>query len=312
MRKSELVGVLLFLAVMGVVYLAAARICVVWVYRRIRRRKAKYSKARLWRRRVVMALAVGGILAMAYGRFIEPWWPEVTHVRLVSDKLPPGSRPIRIAHISDLHCDAQARLEEALPSLIAAERPDAIVFTGDAVNSIAGAGVFIKCMTDLAKIAPVFAVSGNWGRGRAFIDQLYADTPVTVLHSEAATLTVGEATVQIIGVPAFGGDFAAALGAVNYDRFTLLLHHYGDAAREIPLDGVDLFCAGHTHGGQVAMPLYGPLVSLTRYGDARGLYRIGDTTLYVNRGIGMEGGHAPRVRFLSRPEITIYELHPLK
>ena len=60
----------------------------------------------------------------------------------------------------------------------------------------------------------------------------------------------------------------------------------------------------------MALPWYGAMITLSKTGKMyeSGLYRVGGTWLYVNRGIGMEGGPAPRVRFLARPEITILEL----
>jgi hypothetical protein len=75
---------------------------------------------------------------------------------------------------------------------------------------------------------------------------------------------------------------------------------------------VDLYCAGHTHGGQVALPLYGALITFSKYGKKyeAGLYREGETWLYVNRGIGMEGGSTPRVRFWAPPEVTVIEVSP--
>jgi len=62
----------------------------------------------------------------------------------------------------------------------------------------------------------------------------------------------------------------------------------------------------------VALPVYGALVTFSKFGKKyeAGLYREGQTWLYVNRGIGMEGGGAPRFRFWSRPEITVFEIRP--
>ena len=76
--------------------------------------------------------------------------------------------------------------------------------------------------------------------------------------------------------------------------------------------GVDLHLAGHTHGGQVALPFYGAVITLSKYGKRyeRGLYREEGTWLYVNRGIGLEGRFAPRVRFFARPEVTLIEISP--
>lgn len=88
------------------------------------------------------------------------------------------------------------------------------------------------------------------------------------------------------------------------------MYHSPDLVEDLPPNAVDLYVAGHTHGGQVALPFYGALVTLSRFGKKyeAGLYHVGDTTLYVNRGIGMEGGPAPRVRFCARPEITVFEI----
>ncbi len=70
------------------------------------------------------------------------------------------------------------------------------------------------------------------------------------------------------------------------------------------------YLAGHTHGGQIALPFYGALMTLSRYGKRfeGGLYQVGPTPLHVRRGIGMEGGWVPRVRFCARPEMTVLEL----
>jgi predicted MPP superfamily phosphohydrolase len=74
-----------------------------------------------------------------------------------------------------------------------------------------------------------------------------------------------------------------------------------------------LFLAGHVHGGQVALPYYGALLTLSKFGKRfeRGLYPDADGfPMYVSRGIGMEGGRAPRVRFCARPEVALIELVP--
>ena len=65
-------------------------------------------------RGLALAVAGAGVLCMAYGRFVEPYRLEVTHVHIASRKLPPGTGPLRIAHFSDLHCDPKVRLEGRL------------------------------------------------------------------------------------------------------------------------------------------------------------------------------------------------------
>ena len=90
----------------------------------------------------------------------------------------------------------------------------------------------------------------------------------------------------------------------------MFLHHYPERAVAASRRGVELMVAGDTHGGQIRLPLLGPLVQMSRFGRYfdMGLHRVGGSWLYVNRGIGMEGGNAPRMRFLCRPEVALIEL----
>jgi predicted MPP superfamily phosphohydrolase len=254
-----------------------------------------------------------GVLCIAYGALVEPYWPQVTHERISSRKLHSGSRPVRIVHISDLHCDARPRLEERLPELIRADRPDIIVFTGDAINAPSGLPIFRHCMKKLATIAPTYAVRGNWDTWYWSDLDLYANTGVHELRGEGLKTEFGGTPFWVAGSPAWSEEtVGGALAGAPPSAFQLFLYHYPDAIQAISQSGVDLYCAGHTHGGQIALPFYGALITLSKYGKRfeSGLHRVGASWLNVSRGIGMEGGRAPRVRFCARPEITVIEVVP--
>ena len=89
-----------------------------------------------------------------------------------------------------------------------------------------------------------------------------------------------------------------------------MLYHSPDLSPIAAQTGVDLQLSGHTHGGQVRIPLWGAIVTGSLYGKRfeMGLKHVGDMTLYITRGIGMEGAGAPRVRFLCPPEIILWEI----
>lgn len=309
----EAVRFVIVLAAVAAVFSWSAAIVALGFIRRVRGKAApRRGPAGRWPRRVVLALAAAGVVAFCYAYFVEPYWLEHTHVSLDSAKLPAGARPIRIVHISDLHCDAKVRLEEKLPGEIAAHQPDAIVFTGDATNSRDGLQNFRRCMKRLAAIAPTFAVLGNWGAARSNARELYEGTGVRVLAGEARKLDVRGAAIHFIGGPPHAwGDVARAAKAVGPDAYRIVLNHYPAKVLETADLGVDLYLAGHIHGGQIALPFYGAVITLSPTGKRfeSGLYRVKDTWAYVSRGIGMEGG-APRIRFLARPEVTRIDISP--
>lgn len=313
MREDEKLRVAVFLLVMVAVYVLAGSILVRATLRRWLRRPTGPTVPR-WVRVPVLLAAALGMVSMLYGRFVEPFWPEVTHVRVDSPKLRGASRPIRLVHLSDLHCDPAPRTEEELPALVAAQRPDLIVFTGDALNSPPGLPIFRRLMGRLSAIAPTYAVRGNWDVWYWSELDLFGGTGVRELSADGVALEVAGARLWLGGVAAEDdvmiGQTLTRAGDAG--RFRVMLHHYPDPVEQSQQAGADLVLSGHTHGGQVALPLYGALVTMSMLGKRyeSGLYRLKDTRLYVNRGIGMEGGSAPRVRFFARPEITVLELLP--
>jgi predicted MPP superfamily phosphohydrolase len=318
---GESTAVLLFVCAVAAVYLFAACAVVRLLLRRFEFMLPPTPTARI-AERGSLALAALGVVCFAYGYFVEPYWPQVTHVRVESPKLRGAQRPVRVVHISDLHCDPEPRLEERLPELIKAERPDLIVFTGDSLNSPEGLPVLRKLLPRLSSIAPTYAVRGNWDTAFWRREELFGGTGVVELKKEAARLDVAGTTIWIAGAPFASlaeppdGEVSGirnTLKDVPPEAFTLFLYHTPDLILEAAETGrVDLYCAGHTHGGQVALPLYGALVTLSKFGKRfeSGLHREGPTWLYVTRGLGMEGGPAPRVRFFARPEVTVIELAP--
>jgi predicted MPP superfamily phosphohydrolase len=310
----ERIGLIAFITVLAIVYAPT----LVILGRRAamavaaRRQAAPMPKVAWWEK-CILSVAVVGAVLIAYGYFVEPYWVEVTHRTIVSPKLCNFDRPIRFVLISDLHCDPVARLESDLPSLIAAEKPDAIVFTGDSVNSREGVAVFRRCLKALSGIAPTYAVLGNHDSRCWENLDLFKGTHVTALNGATEKLSVDGQNIYISGV-AFDCEalMDKALSMVPHGAFTVFLYHSPDLVNELAQRSVDLVCAGHTHGGQVCLPFYGAIITQSKYGKQfeAGLYKVNQTWMYVNRGIGMEGGVDPRVRFLARPEVTVLDLQP--
>ena len=145
---------------------------------------------------------------------------------------------------------------------------------------------------------------------------LVEGTDVVWLEQEAVTVDVRGQPVTRVGVACSHRqalDVARldqAMEGIPSDTFTVLLYHSPDLIHEATRHHVDLYLGGHTHGGQLRLPIYGAIVTGSIYGKryTAGLFEQGGTSMYISRGLGFEGGGMPRARFLCRPEIVSLEL----
>jgi uncharacterized protein len=273
----------------------------------------KEARIKLWEK-AVMILSVTFTVCFLYALFVEPFWLEVKHVTLGSPKLSVTGGKIRLAVISDLHCDDTRRLEPALPAAIEKEHPDVILFAGDAINNAHGAvPVFKECISALSKIAPVYLVEGNHDTRDFPRVNIVEGTGATLLRAAAGDVKIRGQSLHIVGTSI---DFEKGLHKLFFSldpkKLNVFVYHFPAEILTASKFPIDLMIAGHTHGGQVCLPFYGAIVthSKTSKRYESGLYRLDDTWLYVNRGIGMDGGLSPRVRFLARPELTIIDIVP--
>jgi len=243
---------------------------------------------------------------------------QLRRITIPTAKLAPGTAPVRIAQVSDVHLGllvGPRRLGTILRRVREAQ-PDAIVATGDMLDAV---GVHLEPLAAmLRELSPrlgKYAVTGN--------HEYYTGIPGAIAFLEGAGFRVlRDETAVIPGVAnLIGREYRApralpgspgpprALADLMREGdpglFTLLLNHAptGFDEEAAPL-GVDLQLSGHTHGGQLFPFRW--LVRLSfRY--ITGLYRQGDSLLYVSRGSGTWG---PPLRFFAPPEVTLIELVP--
>jgi uncharacterized protein len=312
MTPVESISLGTFLVVVIGVAVLEARLLAGWAHARIR---GKDSKAFRGWNRLVHILSIIGLLCVLYGYFIEPYWIEITHHRLYTKKAKGAG--LRIVQITDLHCDIKQRNEGKLADLVNPLQPDVIVFTGDAVNEYEALENFALAIRNLRAGMGKFAVMGNWDATGGPAEDILREAGFTILERPAEK-TMAEVVKDGARYRFFGSTFGdpdpalKQLGEAQDSTCNILLYHTPDLVEEEAVRQADLYLAGHTHGGQIALPFYGALVTLSRYGKKyeSGRYRVGGTVLYVCRGIGMEGRSAPRVRFWARPEIAVFDIAP--
>ncbi|HEY9756509.1 MAG TPA: metallophosphoesterase [Oculatellaceae cyanobacterium] len=306
LAPQEIVGLVTVVSGVGYAYLHSGFL---WICAFSGRKKAGLR----WWEKGIMASSVVLTVCFLYALLIEPYWLEVTHVTIATPKISADNGDIRIVLISDLHCDKLVRLEPKLPSVIEKEHPDLILFAGDALNQISGTDNFKGCISALTKIAPTFIVEGNHDtRDFPFI-KLNENTGSTLLRCAAVDVPIRRASLHLVGTSVdYERGLPRLLKKLNPNDFNIFLYHFPSEIVSISQYPVDLMLAGHTHGGQVCVPFYGAVIthSKTSKKYERGLYKLEDTWLYVNRGIGMDGGPTPRIRFLARPEVTVIDIKP--
>ncbi len=271
----------------------------------------------------LVVLVQSAITAAAiYATWYEPFHVTVTH----RSYRPAGwsaERPLRLLHLSDLHFEGPSPRESSVLERVRRLQPDAIVITGDYLNlssvydpeAQAGARAFLA---ELEAPAGVYAITGSPVVDVAgIVPEIFNDLPrIRWLQDEVVRVEWEENALWLVGLRctyAEGRDratLARLLGEVPEGATTVLLYHTPDLAPEIAETGIDLYLCGHTHGGQLRLPLYGALATSSRWGKRyeMGDYREGQTEIYVSRGLGVEGLGAPRARFLASPEIVLWEL----
>ena len=309
MSVAETTRVLILLSFLAAVCLAEVSLVVAFTLGRLKKKKTNI----LIRPPAILvhALTAAIIACVLWAYFVEPYRLEVNIIPIRTNKL--MNVTFRIVQISDLHCDRKARNEKRLVEAINALEPDIVVFTGDALNSAGALPTFKRTLAELKASVAKLAVRGNCDLGHWAHVDLFSDTGFQLIEGKTVSLTKNGETLSMTGLACLHlSPFKGLLEEAPSDRVSVLLCHYSDLIESLGGLGVDLYLSGHTHGGQVALPIYGALVTLAKYGKKyeSGLYKVGETTLYVNRGVGMEGGFAPRVRFFARPEVAVFDIGP--
>ncbi|MFK7742438.1 MAG: metallophosphoesterase [Planctomycetota bacterium] len=299
---------------------------------------AAVRAVRLWGRAGSRWLALALLFAFAAGeaiyvfaREIEPFRLEVTRETVTSPRLQAVEqklgRPLRVACLADLQTDVIGAHEKHAFDQLVSFAPDMVLMLGDylQVPRERLSALRPALHEQLARLqAPhgIYAVEGDVDYGAAATRELFAGTAVQVISDRNVQLA--ELPIDILGLsrtrsraPFVDSGLVRRIQVSQEpqaDRFPILIGHAPDYMLSVVRDGYDpdaLMVAGHTHGGQIQIPGFGPLVTLSsvpRWLGGGGVFRHGKAWLVVSRGVGHERGHAPRVRFCCRPQLILLEL----
>ncbi len=277
------------------------------------------SLAALWLINLVM---VAGIIDSMY---IEPFNLKISIISLPTPSFL-QDRPLRIIQLSDIHVERITKREQQLITIVNELQPDLILLTGDYVNIDYNQDTLAQSETrdvlsQLHAKYGTFAVSGSpMVDTPTAIRAIFDRSDIHLLRDEIISIELDENTLYLVGVSNLEHErdqntLILLTSQLNPADYVIFLYHVPDPemANVAMENGIDLFLAGHTHGGQIRLPLIGSPVRY--FGGWPGEYEIGEydlesTILYVNRGVGMEGLSMPRMRFNVPPEIALFELGP--
>ena len=285
-----------------------------------------------WTRREFLRAGVkwsagAGLVAAGYGGLFERTHVVVRRVDVVLDRLPEAFDGTTIAQLSDFHYHRflSAEVIRKAVELAAGLNPDLVALTGDFVTvsefkkfDPRAAEDSVPCAELLAPLKPrlgIYAVLGNHDTFTSpeLVSEALGAHGIRVLQNEALPLEHDGARLWIAGVRdvlAGHADLKTTFAGVPSTEPAILLAHEPDFADHASHYPVDLQLSGHSHGGQVSLPLVGPpfLPHLAKK-YPRGLRTVRKTALYTNVGLGTI---VVPIRILAAPEVTLLTLHTNK
>ena len=247
--------------------------------------------------------------------------PSELRITTIYHKFPTISSTFKFLHISDIHLEQPGIREKKLLRIVDNLKPDFILYTGDFLNlsNIRDNKAIVNIISifnQIHKISPIYYVSGSSAVDvEDTIKIIEKNLNPTRLNNSNILLNHEGININIIGITCTHQphlDIKQLPPLLQEDHINILLYHSPDLVYELNAeDQIDLMLSGHTHGGQVCLPIIGAIFTGSLYGRKlqKGLYQIHDTLLYISRGIGLEGLGAPRVRFLCPPEIIVWKIN---
>jgi predicted MPP superfamily phosphohydrolase len=274
--------------------------------------------------RLFVGLGLLMIPLVGYATFVEPFDLRLEEATLELPTARTASPPLRVAVLADLQAREVTDYEREAVSRLMATEPDLILVPGDIVHQTnfadydAALPAFRELLGQLEAPAGVYFTQGNTDP-RSRVEALLEGTGIVALRDGIVRFEYAGRRIAIGGLDldhdrtAAGQRVVAELEAPGDEgELRILVAHRPDALWALHENSrIDLVVSGHTHGGQIQVPIFGPPVTLSsvpRSVAAGGLSNVDGRHIYVSRGVGLERGLAPRVRFLAPPEISLIHI----
>ncbi len=299
---------------------AAAAVTARWIFRRLTIRTPHTlleQRRTLWDlRREFERLPIHGVQARLLNLIPgnEIFKLVFEHKTIALRGLPRQSEGLRIVQLSDLHFTGKVGIEffKRIVELCNQANPDLVVLTGDVVDQASCLNWLDQTLGQVQANLGRFYVLGNHDRRVADSNQLRDSIEATgfmPLNGQWHKLEIAGGCLWLSGneLPWYRGAESLPLDPpsdVSAPR--VLVAHSPDQFRWALARNIDLMLTGHCHGGQIRLPLIGPIISPSRFGVrfASGAFELGALTMLVSRGISADDP----IRLHCPPELTVIEL----
>ena len=261
------------------------------------------------------------IINLLIARFISTKGLVVNEYKIETNKLNEAYDGLKIIHFSDLHYGSTIHLKELnnVIDKINKENPDIVVFTGDLIEK----GVILNedelndLVNALNSINPkieTLCVKGNHDYDHTYFDDIKEKLNFHVLDNTYEYVYANNTQPIVFvglddltsGTPDYDNAFSY-LKTDEEEHYTIVLAHEPDQIDNISNYNIDLMLSGHSHLGQIRLPLIGAIwtpVGAKKYYDEH--YIIDETNLYISGGIGTSG---LKLRYFNKPSINIYRFY---
>ncbi len=268
---------------------------------------------------MTFALAIFLLAVFVYATLIEPKNIQIEEIEIDSEKV---AQEFTLLHISDIQAASVGRYEQHVFKLITQMQPDIIVHTGDLLQPY----FFKNRKQEQQKLAQLFAslypkygiyhVIGDvdW---RVRMEKFDAMAGTTLLVEQSHLIHGQDMQLDILGLSLSQSRRGARECIKRWaetgssQAFRIVLGHAPDYILDISDLDIDLCLAGHTHGGQIRIPFFGPIVTLSRVPRAWAMGYRQVKTLHVNVSAGIGAEHAsqlPPIRVNCPPTMTLFRI----
>ncbi len=276
--------------------------------------KKKVKKVMIW---ILVILLVCLVVLGLYSYFIEPRFVLINETVLKDDKISDSFDGVKILHFSDLHYGSNINKKniDKIIDKFNSSKPDIVIFTGDLIKegyelTVEDVDILTKALNKIEARIGKYSVYGNHDYYANYLEKItdiYKNSDFKLLqNSYELVYNNGSVPIMIYGVDDVLASSASMENMEKNDYYKIVLVHEPDYADMISDDEADLILAGHSHNGQVNIPLLKKLV-LPPYSKKyyKAYYKVNNNPLYVSSGLGCSLWD---IRFLNPPSYNLFRL----